>query len=107
MMEIGIEPVAAARPAAVAATDRTATNDQTAGATAQAFEAVFLGQITQMMLETAQAGGDAPCGRGEEIFRSVPAEKLDVEIARRGGVGLAPALLQQIIRMQGNLSNGQ
>jgi Rod binding domain-containing protein len=81
--------------------------DKTAKATAQAFEAVFLGQMTQMMLEAGQAEGSAPGGHGEEMFRGVLAEKLGTEIARRGGIGIAPAVLQQIIRMQGGNTDGQ
>jgi Rod binding domain-containing protein len=82
-------------------------NDKAAKATAQAFEAVFLGQMTAMMLQTGQADGEAPGGHGEEMFRGVLAEKLGTEIARRGGIGIAPAVMQQIIRMQGGTTNDQ
>jgi len=77
-----------------------------AAATAQEFEAVFLGQITRMMLESVEMGDEFSGGSGEEIFRGIMAEKLGTEMARNGGVGLAPVVLDHIIRMQGN-SNGQ
>jgi flagellar protein FlgJ len=67
--------------------------------TAKAFEAVFLGQMTQMMLESVQKG-EFNGGAGEDMFRGVLAEKLGVEIANRGGVGLAPIVLDQIIKLQ-------
>ncbi|MHA6721109.1 rod-binding protein [Sphingomonas sp. RS6] len=68
--------------------------------TAQDFEAVFLGQMTQLMLESVQQDGDFAGGHGEEMFRGVLAEKLGAEISRRGGIGLAPAVLDQIIKLQ-------
>ena len=67
--------------------------------TAKSFEAVFLGQMTQMMLESVQKG-EFNGGAGEEMFQGVLAEKLGTEIARRGGVGLAPAVLDSILKLQ-------
>lgn len=71
-----------------------------AARTARDFEAVFIGQMTQMMMETAKGEGDFSGGHGEEMFRGVLAEKLGAAIARRGGIGLAPAVLEQIIKLQ-------
>lgn len=68
--------------------------------TAQSFEAVFLGQMTQLMLESVQQDGDFNGGSGEDMFRGILAEKLGTEMARRGGIGLAPAVLDQIIKLQ-------
>ena len=34
------------------------------------------------------------------MFRGVLAEKLGTEIANRGGVGLAPVVLDQILKLQ-------
>lgn len=69
-------------------------------ATARDFEAVFLGQMTQLMFENTQTDGEFSGGHGEEMFRGVMAEKLGTEIAKRGGIGLAPAVLDQIIKLQ-------
>ncbi|MET0307300.1 MAG: rod-binding protein [Sphingomonas sp.] len=68
--------------------------------TAQNFEAVFLGQMTQMMMETVQQDGDFHGGAGEDMFRGILAEKLGTEMAKRGGIGLAPTVLDQIIKLQ-------
>ncbi len=68
--------------------------------TARSFEAVFLGQMTQMMLESVQQEGDFNGGAGEDMFRGILAEKLGTEMAKRGGIGLAPAVLDQIIKLQ-------
>jgi len=68
--------------------------------TAQAFEAVLIGQMTKLMMESAGGEGEFSGGHGEAMFRGVMAEQLGTEIARRGGLGLAPAVLQQIIALQ-------
>lgn len=75
--------------------------------TAREFEAVFLGQMAKLMLETVEIGDEFSGGHGEEMFRGVLAERLGDEMARRGGIGLAPAVLDQIIRMQGADDHGQ
>jgi len=74
---------------------------------AHEFEAAFLGQMAKLMMETVEIGDQCSGGHGEEMFRGVLAEKLGEEIAKRGGVGLAPAVLEQIIKMQGEAGNGQ
>jgi flagellar protein FlgJ len=67
--------------------------------TAKDFEAMFLGQMTKMMLESVEKG-DMNGGAGEEMFQGVLAEKLGGEIASRGGIGLAPAVLDSILKLQ-------
>lgn len=80
-------------PAAVA--DR-----RKAEATAHEFESVFIGQMAKLMLESVGTPDEFGGGHGEEMFRGVLAEQLGGEIAKRGGLGLAPAVLDQIIRLQ-------
>ena len=69
--------------------------------TAEEFEAVFLGEMSKLMLESVEMGDAFSGGHAEQIFRGILAEKLGGEIARRGGVGLAPAVMEQMIKMQG------
>lgn len=76
-------------------------------ATAQEFESVFIGAMTKIMMETVETDNGFSGGHGEEMFRGVLAEELGKEIARRGGIGLAPVVMDQIIRMQGANANGQ
>ena len=71
--------------------------------TAREFEAVFLGQMTQLMMESV-GDGEFSGGHGEQMFRGVLAEKLGAAIADRGGLGLAPAVMDQIIKLQGGAS---
>lgn len=70
-------------------------------ATARAFESVFIGQMTKIMMETVPTDGPFSGGHGEEMFRGVLAEQMGNAVARRGGIGLAPAVLAQMIKMQG------
>lgn len=83
------------------------TPSRKAGETAEKFEAVFLGQMTQLMMESVDIGDQFSGGHGEEMFRGVLAEKLGTAMAHKGGIGLAPAVMAQIIKMQGGSGNGQ
>lgn len=76
------------------------TVDPKSAETARSFEAVFLGQMTQLMLESVPQDGEFNGGAGEEMFRGILAEKLGTEMAKRGGIGLAPTVLDQIIKLQ-------
>lgn len=81
------------------AVDKKSPNAEAAWKTAHEFEAVFLGQITKLMFENVEPG-EFSGGHGEEIFRGVMAERIGDEIARTNGIGLAPAVFEQIIKMQ-------
>lgn len=69
-------------------------------ATAKNFEAVFLGQMTQLMLQSVDQGAEFSGGSAEEMFRGILSEKLGNAIAARGGIGIAPAVLDQILKLQ-------
>ena len=75
-------------------------------ATAQSFEPVFLGQMTQLMIESVDTGTFSG-GNGEDVFRGVLAEKLGTAMAARGGLGLAPAVLDQILRLKQGTPDAQ
>lgn len=69
--------------------------------TARDFEAVFAGAIAKLMVESMEVNDGFGGGHGEEMFRGVMAEQLGTEMAKRGGLGIAPAVLDQILRLQG------
>ncbi len=96
MSDIGPLPTPAATPPA----KPLPKADPRSIETARTFESVFLGQMTQLMLDGAQQDGEFSGGHGEEMFRGILAEKLGTEMARRGGIGLAPAVLDQILKLQ-------
>lgn len=93
-------PILAATAATATTTPQPPKVDPKNAKTAQEFESVFLGQMAKLMLESVQQDGEFSGGHGEEMFRGVLAEKLGAEMARRGGVGLAPAVLDQILKLQ-------
>lgn len=76
-------------------------------ATARDFEAVFIGQMTKIMMESARPANGYEGGHGEEMFQGILAEELGKAVAQRGGIGIAPAVLNQIIRMQGGNPGGR
>lgn len=90
-----IAPPAGLSPAPKPAADRAAI-----ARTAESFEAVFIGEMAKLMLESVDIGDTFSGGHGEEIFRGMLGEKLGAEMARRGGVGLAPAVVEQMLKMQ-------
>lgn len=69
--------------------------------TAREFEAVFIGQMMQLMMESVPSDGEFSGGHGEQMFRGILSEKLGSEVAKRGGIGIAPMVLDQIIQLQG------
>lgn len=68
--------------------------------TAQAFEAVFLGQMAQLMIGSPESDGPFSGGHAEEMFRGVLGEQIGTAMAARGGIGLAPLVMAQIIKLQ-------
>lgn len=73
---------------------------RTARETAQAFEAVFVGQMAKLMMESVEQQGPFSGGHGEEMFRGILAERLGVEIAKGRGIGLADSVMAEIVRLQ-------
>ena len=67
--------------------------------TAREFEAVFLGQMTKLMMESIEPG-DFSGGHGEEMFRGVLAEQLGTTIANGRGIGIADQVLAEIVKLQ-------
>lgn len=74
--------------------------DLKARAAAKAFEAVFIGQMTKLMMETAPTEGEFSGGHGEEMFRGVLAEQLGTAIANGRGIGIADQVLAEIVKLQ-------
>lgn len=74
--------------------------DPRSRAAAQAFEAVFIGQMTKLMLESAEPQGNFSGGHGEALFRGVLAEQIGSFIARGGGIGIADSVLAEIMKLQ-------
>lgn len=68
---------------------------------AQEFEAVFLSEMLAPMFESLGTDGLGGGGMGEQIFRPMLVERYAEAIAQAGGVGIADAVVREMLRMQG------
>lgn len=88
-----------------AAYSLSATRDAQPGAvrdrkTAEDFEAFFLSQMFSQMyagIETDPLFGGGP---GEDVFRTMMIDQYGRSVARSGGVGIADAVMREMVRMQ-------
>jgi peptidoglycan hydrolase FlgJ len=62
------------------------------------FEAVFLGQMLTGL--TAGLSAEGPLGGGDDPFAAMLRDEYGKLISRRGGVGIADAVLRQLQRAQ-------
>ncbi len=67
---------------------------------AEDFEAFFLGQVLQPLF--SDSGAEKPFGGGmaEDMWRTLQVDEYGKAMARAGGVGIADAVLQEILRLQ-------
>lgn len=68
--------------------------------TAQDFEAVFLSQMMKPMFEGLSAEGPFGGGPGEDMWRSLMVDEYGKSIAKSGGIGIADAVMGEMLRMQ-------
>lgn len=74
-----------------------------AGAAVEQFEAMLIGELASLMLGTVSTDGMFGGGHAEDIYRGMMAEHLGNAVAKRGGLGLTPALMDEVIRLQGGM----
>jgi Rod binding domain-containing protein len=65
---------------------------------AEEFEAAFLGQLLGGM--TQGLAGDGPLGGGNDPFAAMLRDEYGRLIARGGGIGVADAVMRQLLRLQ-------
>ena len=67
---------------------------------AEDFESVFISEMMRPMFENIQA--EAPFGGGpsEDIWRNMQIDEYGKAIAKSGGIGIADAVMDQLIKMQ-------
>ncbi|MBL8832186.1 MAG: rod-binding protein [Rhodospirillales bacterium] len=68
--------------------------------TAEEFETVFLEQMFNHMFNTVGVDGVTGGGMGEESTRSMLVNAYAKNIAKAGGIGLAPSIASEIIKIQ-------
>ncbi len=92
-------PVAANGAASPSATTDRHAIDPRLRETAQDFEAVFLAQVLQTM--SIGLGGPGPTGEGDnDAWVGMLQEEYGRLISKSGGIGVADALLREMLRMQ-------
>ncbi len=67
---------------------------------AQDFEAFFLGQAFQPLFANIKAEEPFGGGQAEDMWRSLQVDEYGKAVARAGGVGIADAVMEQILRLQ-------
>lgn len=67
---------------------------------AQEFEAVFLTQMMTPVFESLPTDGLMGGGSGEQMYRSLMVQEYGKAMAKAGGVGVADAVLREIIKLQ-------
>jgi peptidoglycan hydrolase FlgJ len=67
---------------------------------AQEFEAVFITEMMKPMFETVGVDEMFGGGKGEEVFRSFLTQEYGKKLAETGGIGLAPFVRDQLIKLQ-------
>lgn len=100
MSNLAASATSSASAALMASRANTPVNPKTQAAL-QEFEAVLIGEMVNTMLSTVETDKMFGGGQGEEVFRSLMGQEMGREIARRGGLGLTPTLMNEMIRMQG------
>jgi|SRR5579875_901909 len=69
--------------------------------TAQSFEASFISSMLAPMFDGTEPDAPFAGGAGEGAFRSFMVDAMAKSIARRGGVGLARPVAQEMLKLQG------
>lgn len=104
MADIALTPppvdVMAQRKAALPSVADVKTREQ-ARAVAEQFERMFLTEMLQPMFSGIETDGMFGGGQGEEVFRPMLLDQYADSIARGGGVGIADAVMKEILRLQG------
>lgn len=96
------DPVAAppaGAPAAPTPSPAAASNARVREAARQ-FEAVFVGQMAKLMLESVEQNDAFSGGHGEAMFRGVLAETLGTEVSKGSGIGIADRVMTELLRHQ-------
>ena len=68
--------------------------------TAQEFEAVFLSQMMKPMFEGIETDGPFGGGQAEQMWRSLMVDEYGKSIAKSGGIGIADAVMSEMLKMQ-------
>lgn len=68
---------------------------------AEDFEASFLQAMLQPMFNALSTDGPTGGGQGEAAYKSFMVDAMTKQMAKSGGIGLADAVMRQMLQMQG------
>jgi Rod binding domain-containing protein len=72
-----------------------------AEAVAKQFERMFVSEMLQPMFAGIKTDGPFGGGEGEDMFRPMLLDQYADAVTKSGGVGIADAVLKEILRLQG------
>lgn len=72
---------------------------------AEDFESVFLAEMVRPMFENIEAAAPFGGGQSEKIWQDMQVDEYSKAIAKNGGIGIADAVLDQLIRLQEGASS--
>ncbi len=72
---------------------------------AKDFEGMFLGEMIKPVFETVKTDTIFGGGKGEEVFRGMMVQEYGKKMAERGGLGIAPYVRNEMIRLQEEANN--
>jgi Rod binding domain-containing protein len=81
-------------------TGPAATRDRIA-ATAKSFESSFISTMFNSMFASLPTDGLMGGGPGEDAFKSFLSEAVAKQVVKHGGIGLAPTIQKEMLKMQG------
>jgi peptidoglycan hydrolase FlgJ len=97
-----VDPVITPAPAPAAEPAKPAIDRGSAAwKAAQEFESVFLAQMVAQMHQGIEANGPFGGGPAEETYRSLMHQELGRQMALSGGVGIAAAVYDEMVKLQG------
>ncbi len=67
---------------------------------AEAFESAFLAQVLQQAFASIPTDGPFGGGQSEAVYRSLLTEQYAASVAKGGGIGIADAVLREILKTQ-------
>lgn len=79
---------------------QTTSDPAKARVAAESFEAFFIGQYLEQMFAGIRTDGMFGGGNSENIYRSMMLQEVGKDIAANGGIGIADAVLREILQIQ-------
>jgi Rod binding domain-containing protein len=97
-----MDSVSTPAPAATVESTKPAVDRNSAAwKAAQEFESVFLAQMVAQMHQGIETNGPFGGGPAEETYRFLMHQELGRQMALSGGVGIAAAVYDEMVKLQG------